>query len=328
MMGLASGSDAGPIAEAERRDELGDMARATNVFVTEIRRREQALRRAKDRADTALAELQKTQTDLIQAEKLASLGQLVAGVAHEINTPLGVALTTATLVGDEARRFREAAATGQLQRSVLQRFVERMTEGSQLLYANLTRAADLVQSFKQVAADQASGERRSFDMKEWLHDLLTSLGPMLRKKGHDVSVECPPDLTVDTYPGALAQVLTNLLTNAVSHAYDEGQAGRILIRVSQPQRDMLRIVFSDDGRGIPPENLGKVFDPFFTTGRSTGSTGLGLHIVYNLVTQRLHGRIDLESEVGKGTRFIIDLPASTPEAAPEERVAELAGASP
>jgi signal transduction histidine kinase len=324
MMELAENSEAGPIAGFDRGDELGDMARATNVFITEIGRRERALRKAKDRADNALAELKKTQTDLIQAEKLASLGQLVAGVAHEINTPLGIALTTSTLIGDEAKRFAEAAATGRLQRSVLERFVERMREGTQLLFSNLTRAADLVHSFKQVAADQASGERRKFDMADWLQDLLTSLSPVLRKTKHEVTIECPPGIVVDTYPGALGQVLTNLLVNAKAHAYAEGQPGQLSIRVSEPRPETLRIVFADDGKGIPAENIGKVFDPFFTTGRSTGSTGLGLHIVYNLVTSRLEGHIRLESHLGQGTRFTIDLPKvvaeAPPEGAPERRL--------
>ncbi len=329
MAELSENARAGPIADFNRRDELGDMARATNVFITEIGRREQALRKSKDRADAALAELQKTQTDLIQAEKLASLGQLVAGVAHEINTPLGIALTTATLLGDEAKRFGEAAAGGKLQRSVLERFVERMREGSELLFGNLSRAADLVHSFKQVAADQASGERRQFSMDVWLQDLLTSLRPILRKTKHEVLIECPPDVMVDTYPGALGQALTNLLTNAVTHGYDEGQAGRLSIRVSEPRQDTVRIVFADDGKGIPPENIGKVFDPFFTTGRSGGNTGLGLHIVYNLVTSRLQGHINLYSKVGRGTRFTIDIPKVVAEAAPDaapERRHQLEGA--
>ncbi len=318
MVELSQNTRSGLIADFDRRDELGDMARATNVFLTEIGRREQALRKSKERADAALAELQQAQTDLIQAEKLASLGQLVAGVAHEINTPLGIALTTSTLLGDESKRFAEAAESGKLQRSVLRRFMERMGEGTQLLFANLTRAADLVHSFKQVAADQASGERRQFVMDDWLHDLLTSLSPVLRKTKHEVAIDCPPDLNLDTYPGALGQVLTNLLTNALTHAYGEGDAGHLEIRVSEPSIDSVRIVFSDDGKGIPEADIGKAFDPFFTTGRSTGSTGLGLHIVYNLVTSRLQGHISLYSKVGKGTRFTIDIPkaVSDPPAEP------------
>jgi signal transduction histidine kinase len=329
MMELADNSEAGPIAGFERRDELGDMARATNVFITEIGRRERALRRSKDRADSALTELQKAQSDLIQAEKLASLGQLVAGIAHEINTPLGVALTTSTLLGEESKRFGEAAGSGKLPRSALERFVQRMGEGSQMLYANLTRAADLVHSFKQVAADQASGDRREFEMSGWLQDLLTSLSPVVRKTRHEIATDCPPGIVLDSYPGALGQVITNLITNAVAHAYDKDEAGKLSISVSQPGDDTVRIVFADDGKGIPPENQKKVFDPFFTTGRSTGSTGLGLHIVFNLVTSRLHGRIDLQSRPGKGTRFVIDLPRVAGEASVEsapERLPQLQGA--
>jgi signal transduction histidine kinase len=306
---LAADPSAGAVELDDRRDELGDIARAASFFVTEIGNRERALRKAKERADRALEELRQTQAELIQAEKLASLGQLVAGVAHEINTPLGVALTTATALGDEARQFGDAAARGQVGRSQFARFVDRMNEGSRLLFYNLTRAADLVHSFKQVAADQASGERRKFDMQTWLNELLTSLGPMIKRTGHRVSVECRPGLTVDTYPGALAQVLTNLIVNAAAHAYDEGQSGRVSIVVAEPRPGRVRIEFGDDGSGIAPENLSRVFDPFFTTGRSRGNTGLGLHIVYNLVTRTLNGRIDVESRLGEGTRFIIDLPA-------------------
>ena len=226
MTELSDNSRAGPIADFNRRDELGDMARATNVFITEIGRREQALRKSKDRADAALAELQKTQTDLIQAEKLASLGQLVAGVAHEINTPLGIALTTATLLGDEAKRFARGGAERQaaaLRARALRRAHARGHAAA--LHGNLTRAADLVHSFKQVAADQASGERRQFEMDEWLQDLLTSLGRSCERPSTTVVIECPPDVAVDTYPGALGQVLTNLLTNAVTHAYERGAGG-------------------------------------------------------------------------------------------------------
>jgi signal transduction histidine kinase len=161
-------------------------------------------------------------------------------------------------------------------------------------------------------------------MDGWLRDLTTSLSPVLRKTRHEVVIECPKDLQLDTYPGALGQVLTNLLTNAVTHAYGDGDAGHLEIRVSEPASDTVRIVFSDDGRGIPQAHIGKVFDPFFTSGRSAGSTGLGLHIVYNLVTNRLQGHISLYSKVGKGTRFTIDIPKivsdARPDGAPERRL--------
>jgi signal transduction histidine kinase len=317
MVELAANPTAGMLPDSDRNDELGEMARAANFFVTEIGRREHALRRAKDQADAALADLRLAQTNLIQAEKLASLGQLVAGVAHEINTPLGIALTTATAMGDEVKRLADAAAAGQLPRTAFERFIERMRDGAHLLFTNLTRAAGLVHSFKQVAADQASGERRRFDVKIWLDDLLRSLGPALRRTGHHVAVDCPADMVIDTYPGALGQVVTNLMMNALTHAYREGQAGTLSLQVAKPRPDLVRLTFADDGKGISADNLRRVFDPFFTTGRSRGNTGLGLHIVYNLVTSRLHGKIDVESELGKGTRFTIEIPMTAPENPPE-----------
>lgn len=315
MISLAEDPSAGLLASSGRNDELGAMAGAANFFVTEIGRREQALRQAKEQADETLHELRETQANLIQAEKLASLGQLVAGVAHEINTPIGVALTTSTALEHDVRKLGASIESGRILRSELVQTTGRLAEGTRLIFANLERAVDLIHSFKQVAADQASGERRSFEMRDWLHDLMVSLGPVLRKRGHEVAVNCPEGLTVDGYPGALAQVLTNLVMNAVVHAYPEGQAGHMTVTVTQPRPGWLRIRFEDDGRGIASEHLGKVFDPFFTTRRDRGSTGLGLHIVYNLVTVKLQGRIELESQLGRGACFVIDLPATIAETA-------------
>ena len=195
----------------------------------------------------------------------------------------------------------------------------RLHEGSKLVLTNLGRAIDLVYSFKQVAADQASGERRRFDLKAWLDELLTSLSPLLRKSGAEVEVSCPADITLDSYPGSLGQVLTNLVMNALVHAFPEGQAGHLAISASLTPQGMVRIVFGDDGRGIAPENLPKIFDPFFTTGRDRGGTGLGLHIVYNLVTARLHGSIEVESRPGRGTQFTIHIPPTVPERAAEHQ---------
>ena len=314
MIALAADPKAAGLSGLRRADELGDIARATHFFVTEIGRRERALRRAKDQADAALQDLRQAQDDLIRAEKLASLGQLVAGVAHEINTPLGIALTTATLVRDETRDFRAVVAAGTLSRSRLTHFVDRVGEGAQLLASNLTRAADLVHGFKQVAVDRASDERRSFPLDVWLDELLASLQPMLRKGGHRVRPDCPPGLTVDTYPGVLAQVVTNLVANAVVHGFAEiGQDGHgtIVVR-AQAAGALVRIEVADDGIGIPPENLARIFDPFFTTARSRGSTGLGMHIVHNLVTVKLQGRIAVESGPGLGTTVRVEFPREVP----------------
>jgi signal transduction histidine kinase len=321
MRTLAQDPAAGAVGQTDRHDELGDMARAANFFVVELGHREQALREAKDQADAALAELRRTQADLIQSEKLASLGQIVAGVAHEINTPVGIALTTATTLGEEVRTFSAIAESGQVPRSRFLHFVERVREGSELLFTNLTRAAVLVQSFKQVAADQVSSERRSFAMDVWARELLTSLHPVLRRSGHEVALTCPQGLTVDTYPGALGQVLTNLVMNALTHAFAPGASGVLTLRIDRVGVDTLQIVFADNGRGIPAEDLPRVFDPFFTTARNRGNTGLGLHIVFNLVTGPLEGRIEVASRVGEGARFTITLPMQAGEPARASAVA-------
>ena len=309
-MVMLTGNPAGAAVRGTgRRDELGDIARATAVFVSEITRREGALRRAKDQADVALVELRRTQDNLVRAEKLASLGQLVAGVAHEINTPLGIALTTGTLMSDEARTFRTGLTAGTLSRSRLNHFVDRVEEGATLLCTNLTRAADLVQGFKQVAVDRVSDESRSVVLATWLDDLLASLRPMLRKGGHTVERACPEDLVIDTNPGVLAQIVTNLIANAVVHGFRAGEPGRIAVDVSERDGGLVRMEVRDTGQGIPPEHLDRIFDPFFTTARSAGSTGLGMHIVHNLVTAKLGGRIALTSELGQGTAVQVEFPA-------------------
>ena len=276
--------------------------------ITERRRAEAALREAKERAEAALADLGAAQRTLIQSEKMASLGGLVAGVAHEINTPLGINLTSASLLADESRRLAAALETGVLRRSDLARFIEMALESSDLLLANSQRAADLIKSFKQVAVDQTSDDRRAFDLAGYIDEVLMSLRPRLKRSAVAVSVICPQGLTIEGYPGPLAQVLTNFLMNSLVHAYGPDQAGRIEIVVERPSPEAVRLVYGDDGKGIPEEVLPKIFDPFFTTNRVGGGSGLGLNIVYNLVTQRLRGRIEVESRLGRGTSFIVHFP--------------------
>jgi signal transduction histidine kinase len=317
MRALAANPVGGKLPDAARRDELGAMAHAANFFVTEIGRRENDLRKAKETTEAAMAELKQAQTNLIQAEKLASLGQLVAGVAHEINTPIGVALTTSTALSRDVRSLDEKVKSGRVARADLHGILARLSEGGQLIFANLTRAIDLIHSFKQVAADRASGEQRSFELRSWLQEVVTSLGPVLRKGGHHVEVDCPDGLILTSYPGALAQVLTNLTMNAVIHAFPDGRTGTLRLTVRRSGSESLTLVFADDGAGIAEAYRSKVFDPFFTTGRDRGSTGLGLHIVHNLVTVTLRGRIELESTPGHGTTFTIEIPAALDEARPQ-----------
>ncbi len=257
----------------------------------------------------ALGELETAQDQLVQSEKMAALGNLVAGVAHEINTPLGVALTAASFSQGKSKSALDSLEAGTLKKSELEERLKDLLESSKLIAANLQRAAELVQSFKQIASDQSSEYRRKFKLLAYINEVLLSLSPQWKHRPLRVNVRGPEDVEVDSYPGALAQILTNLLMNSLNHAFTREQAGSILVEVSQ-SIDQAVLVFMDDGQGIPPENLDKIFDPFFTTKRGSGGTGLGLHIVYNLVTGLLNGHLKCESTLGKGTRFTLTIPLS------------------
>lgn len=306
------------------RDEEGRVVRYVGIMtdITDRKAAEAALVAAKDEAEHALAELRAAQESLIQAETMASLGQLVAGVAHEINTPIGIGLTAASHIGEQTRLLRDQFATGKLRKSEMAEYLDGVTEGARLLVTNITRAATLVQSFKQVAVDQTSGERRVFDVKTYVDEILFSLRPRLKRTRLTVEVDCPDDLPMDSFPGALSQVLTNLVINAIIHAYGEGDTGTIRIGARPDGDAWLLVHFDDDGCGIEPEHLPKVFDPFFTTKRGEGGSGLGLHIVFNTVKSVLGGTVSVRSTVGQGTRFTLRLPRTAPlPVGPEESMA-------
>ncbi|KAA0684338.1 sensor histidine kinase [Roseomonas genomospecies 6] len=277
---------------------------------------EKALVAAKEEAERALRDLQQTQKSLVQAEKLASLGALVAGVAHEINTPVGIGVTAASYLSEQARQFRVAVSEGALRRRDLEEFVERIEEGSSIILGNLDRACTLVQSFKQVAVDQTSEARRSFELRSYLDGVLGSLAPQLKRTSHRVTLDCPDGLVMDSYPGALSQVVSNLVINALLHAFRPDAPGTIAIAVRPAGATAVVLDFTDDGRGIPPEHIERIFEPFFTTRRAEGGSGLGLHIVYNIVTGTLGGRIAVASQPGAGCRFTIDLPLAAAPLAP------------
>lgn len=259
----------------------------------------------------AVDELMVTQALLVQNEKLASLGALVAGISHEINTPVGIGVTAASTLQERTQTLKHLYDSGALTRSDMEGFVMVVDESSRLILNNLQRAANLIQGFKQVSVDQSSNERRSFMLKAYVEEVLMSLGPKLKQAHHKIDVLCPADLTVDSYPGAVAQIVTNFITNSLLHAYDEGAVGRLQFDISQ--RDgWVTFVYRDDGRGIPAEHLGRIFDPFFTTRRGSGGSGLGLHVVFTLVTQMLDGRIRVKSEPGRGVEFEIGFPVTAP----------------
>jgi len=312
MQAITSGDYDRQVQGTAARDEVGAMARAVEVFRENAiakRETEDALRSSKEKAEGALLELRAAQQNLIDAERLAALGGLVAGVAHEVNNPIGISLTVASSFARRSEMFEtELNSNGQLRRSQLDEFVRSSRDAAQQLVANLHRAGELIQSFKQVAVDRSHAERRQFDLSESTDQIIASLRPVLKKAAIAVTVEVPEGLLIDGYPGSYGQILTNLFLNAATHAFAGGRSGTISISAKPRGPEDVEIVFADNGAGMTPDVQRQAFDPFFTTRRNDGGTGLGLHIVYNLVTQQLGGRMMLDSRLGQGTTFRIMIP--------------------
>jgi signal transduction histidine kinase len=312
MQAITSGDYDRKVQGTSAKDEVGAMARAVEVFRENAiakRKTEDELRTSKEKAESALFELNTAQQNLIDAERLAALGGLVAGVAHEVNNPIGISLTVASSFARRAEMFEiELKSDTQLRRSQLEEFVRTSRDAAQQLVANLHRAGELIQSFKQVAVDRSHAERRQFSLGEATDQIVASLRPVLRKASIGLSIDVPEGLVIDGYPGSYGQILTNLFLNAANHAFADGRSGAISISARPRGNDDVEIIFADDGAGMTPDVQRQAFDPFFTTRRNEGGTGLGLHIVYNLVTQQLGGRMMLDSRLGQGTTFRIIMP--------------------
>jgi signal transduction histidine kinase len=268
--------------------------------------------RDKRRLTEAALHASETQRYLIETERLAALGGLVAGVAHEISSPVGTSLTVASTLAHRSADFTNQIASGQVRRAMLIEFADGCRGATEQLVANLQRAGGLIQSFKQVAVDRSSDDRRAFDLKLATEQVVASVQARLSRSQSSLAVEIPSEITLDSYPGAYGQVLTNLIFNAVTHGFADGPGGYMLVKAHRLGTDQVEITFADDGGGIPEEVQRHVFDPFFTTRRPQGSTGLGLYIVHNLVTQQLGGRIALISAPGKGTTIGMTLPLLAP----------------
>jgi PAS domain S-box-containing protein len=297
-----------------QRGPAGDIV-GVNVAAEEItarKRSEQEIRDARDAAEAALHHLQETQASLIESEKLAALGRLVTGVAHEINSPVGISLTVASTLKQKAAAFSAEVARGNLRRSSLNDFLEMVEEASAQLVANLNRSAELIQSFKQVAVDHNYLAQRTFDAGELTEQILVSLRPGLRKNNISLDIDCQPGLVMNSYPGPFGQMLTNLILNSIMHAFPDGKGGEIAIKLWASGKADVGVLVSDNGCGMSLDVRRQAFNPFFTTCRNHGSTGLGLHIVHNIVTHRLGGSLDLDSEPGAGTKIRIVLPRVAP----------------
>src|SRR5215208_1757429 len=329
MHAIVTGNYGRPTKDVNARDEIGEMARAVEIFRENAIAKRQAeleLQASKDRAESALRELQETQQSLIEAEKLAALGGLVAGVAHEVNNPIGISLTVASSFARRCDSFADEIRDGNIRRSKLDEFIAGSREAAKQLVGNLSRAADLIQSFKQVAVDRSHAERRLFDLRESTEHIVASLRPALKRSSISLSVDIPEGIVMDGYPGPYGQVLTNLVLNSLLHGFPDKRAGSMRLAAKRIGSDQIEIQFDDDGIGMSEDVQRRAFEPFFTTRRSRGGTGLGLHIVYSLVTRRLGGRLRLQSEVGRGTTFKIRLPLVAPkdEFADSMRLASLA----
>ena len=323
MHAITSGDFNRKVQGTGAKDEVGEMARAVEVFRENAiakRKTEDELRAAKEKAENALHELNTAQQNLIDAERLAALGGLVAGVAHEVNNPIGISLTVASSFARRTEAFEDELNSGNgLRRSQLDEFVKTSRDAAQQLVGNLHRAGELIQSFKQVAVDRSHAERRTFHLSEATDQIIASLRPALKKASIALSVEVPENLVIDGYPGSYGQILTNLFLNAATHAFPDGRSGNITISAKPRGNDDVEIIFADDGAGMTPDVQRQAFDPFFTTRRNEGGTGLGLHIVYNLVTQQLGGRMMLDSRPGQGATFRIIMPKAAKGGQPQRK---------
>ncbi len=256
----------------------------------------------------SLHHLELAQKELVESEKMASLGGLVAGVAHEINTPVGITVSAASFLEDRTKSLREHLRGGEIDEVQLQEYLDDAEESARLLLVNAARAAALIQGFKQIAVDRTSDERRRFNLRQYLEEAVASLGPQLRGSSHRVEIDCPPDIVLDGYPGPLAQAITNLVINCLRHAYTDDRKGTIRLKAFRDEGDVIELQCTDDGSGIPQSMRTKIFEPFFTTKRGKGGSGLGLHVVYNIVTRTLGGSIRVEESPSGGAAFVLRFP--------------------
>lgn len=291
-----------------KQDEIHQQDLLENNHLTnKVIARTEALKESNQELLSTLEKLHQFQGQLVENEKMASLGDMVAGIAHEVNTPIGLGVTASSLMTDKLNEIKQAFEDKTLKSSQLKKFLSHGQENLNIIYRNLERAAKLVSSFKKVAVDQSSAETRQFNVKELLEEVILTLKTKLNEKQVQVTVECTEQLVVESKPGPINQILINLIINSIIHGFEQKSDGHIKISVMYLSQQ-LHINYQDDGIGIDDNIKTKIFEPFTTTKRGSGGSGLGLHLVYNLVIQALNGHIDFESSKGKGTSFEITMP--------------------
>jgi signal transduction histidine kinase len=294
--------------EAERL--LEEKARDLYLANRQLEDTNRSLGSTNDQLEQSLRDLRSTRAQLERSEQLAALGRVVAGIAHEVNTPLGVALTAVSVLQEATDDLASRMSTGKMTRSDLQTFLDDAREAAALSTTNLQRAAQIIQSFKRVASDRTSRERREINLGTYLDEVLFSLRPMVHRGGLTVHVVTEGDLQAFTDPGAIAQVFTNLLENSIHHGY-AGEGGRVEVTLAG-ERDTIRWTYRDHGRGMDADTSARAFEPFFTTRRHQGGTGLGLHVLHSLVSGALGGTVQLDTAPGAGVTLTLCLPRQAP----------------
>jgi len=292
-----------------KKDETHQQTLLQNsTLADKVQARTDALKESNQELLSTLEKLHQFQGQLVENEKMASLGDMVAGIAHEVNTPIGLGVTASTLMSDRLGEIKQAFEDKSLKSSQLKKFLTQGEENIGIIYRNLERAAKLISSFKKVAVDQSSVDTRVFNIKELLEEVLITLKAKLNKKHIELTIDCPENLIVESKPGPINQILINLILNSIIHGFENKPDGAINISVIYLS-DQLHLSYKDNGIGINDSIKTKIFEPFTTTKRGSGGSGLGLHLVFNIVTQALNGHIDFESTVGQGTTFNITFPA-------------------
>jgi C4-dicarboxylate-specific signal transduction histidine kinase len=285
------------------RDELELQVRDRT---REIEQQKEEIEQQNEELQITLENLRETQVQLIQSEKLAALGGLVAGVAHESNTPEGISVTAAPSLMEQTDKMADHYRHDRISRAEFKDYLNTTSQTAKMILSNMERTATMVQSFKQVSVDQSTEQKREFKLREYSQDVIRSLYPRLKGKHVKINLNIDDQLVLNSYPGAFSQILTNLIINSLVHGFEKKDQGNINISARHLDNELI-LEYRDDGRGIPKQNLNKIFDPFFTTNKKAG-TGLGLHIVYNIVNQKLNGSITCSNEKEKGVSFKMKIP--------------------
>ncbi|MCL9781153.1 ammonium transporter [Vibrio sp. S4M6] len=297
----------------EPHTEVGQIAREYNRVLSIAEEEISHRVKVNEELQRSFKTLQDTQAQLMESEKMAALGGLVAGITHEVKTPLGVSLTASTFIEDELDTIKTLYAKGELSEKGLEDFIETVKEGSGIIQINLKRATDLIQSFKEVSVDQASDKYRHFDLKHYIEEIIMSIQPQFRKTPYSINFFCPEQVNIYSHPGALSQIVSSFLMNSLRHGFEGRDEGAVEIKALFVE-GQVRIEYSDNGVGISPANLARIFEPFYTTKHGKGGSGLGLNIVHNIATKTLGGTIVCESEEGQYTRFIVTFPVELSDA--------------